>query len=280
MSIRIITDSASDIEQNELEGVTVIPMNVTIEGVTYRDGIDLTKDEFFEKLETSEVMPSTSLIPPQIFIDEYEKVKEAGDEAIVLPVSAGLSGTYQSAVTAADEFDNISVIETGLVTAPLKLLVVRCKQLIDEGKSRAEIVDILEKEKERIAVFASVDTLKYLHKGGRISKTVAIAGGLLNIKPILTLEDGKLISIGKARGSKQSHVFLDQKVKEVGGIDFTMPYATGYSGTDKSKLLEYMEDNANLVNAAPGEIEIVQIGTAVGTHAGPGAVLVTFFTKE
>lgn len=280
MSIRIITDSASDIEQNELEGVTVIPMNVTIEGVTYRDGIDITKDEFFEKLETSEVMPSTSLIPPQIFIDEYEKVKEAGDEAIVLPVSAGLSGTYQSAVTAADEFDNISVIETGLVTAPLKLLVFRCKQLIDEGKSRAEIVDILEKEKKRIAVFASVDTLKYLHKGGRISKTVAIAGGLLNIKPILTLEDGKLISIGKARGSKQSHVFLDQKVREVGGIDFTMPYATGYSGTDKSKLLEYMEDNANLVNAAPGEIEIVQIGTAVGTHAGPGAVLVTFFTKE
>ncbi|MBO4809907.1 MAG: DegV family protein [Lachnospiraceae bacterium] len=278
--IRIITDSASDIGQNELKNVVVIPMNVTIEGVTYRDGIDITKDEFFEKLETSEVMPSTSLIPPQIFMDEYEKVKEAGDEAIVLPISAGLSGTYQSAVTAAEDFDNISVIETGLVTAPQKLLVLRALQLVDEGKNREEIVNILEKEKTRIAVFASVDTLKYLHKGGRISKSTAIAGGLLNIKPILTLENGKLISIGKARGSKQSHVFLDQKVKEVGGIDFTMPYATGYSGTDKSKLLEYMEDNANLVNAAPGEIEIVQIGSAVGTHAGPGAVLVTFFTKE
>ena len=278
--IRVITDSASDIEQNELEGVTVIPMNVTIEGVTYRDGIDLSKDEFFEKLETSEVMPSTSLIPPQIFIDEYESVKEAGDEAIVLPVSAGLSGTYQSAMTAAEDFDNISVVETGLVTAPLKLLVLLAIKLIKEGKSRKEIVDILEKEKKRIVAFASVDTLKYLHKGGRISKTVAIAGGLLNIKPILTLEDGKLIAIGKARGSKQSHVFLDQKVKEVGGIDFSMPYATGYSGTDKEKLLDYMKENPNLVNSAPGEIEIVQIGTAVGTHAGPGIVLVTFFTQK
>ena len=202
--IRIITDSASDIGQNELKNVVVIPMNVTIEGVTYRDGIDITKDEFFEKLETSEVMPSTSLIPPQIFIDEYEKVKEAGDEAIVLPISAGLSGTYQSAVTAAEDFDNISVIETGLVTAPQKLLVLRALQLVDEGKNREEIVNTLEKEKTRIAVFASVDTLKYLHKGGRISKSTAIAGGLLNIKPILTLENGKLISIGKARGSKQS----------------------------------------------------------------------------
>ena len=89
-------------------------------------------------------MPSTILIPPQIFIDEYEKIKEAGDEAIVLPISAGLSGTYQSALSAAEDFDNVSVIETGLVTAPLKLLVLLALRLIKEGKSRKEIVDTLE----------------------------------------------------------------------------------------------------------------------------------------
>ena len=279
MSIRIITDSTSDIAQGEIEGVTVLPMTVTIGGVDYKDGINISKDEFYKKQEAGE-NTITSLITPLEFTEAYEEVTKAGDEAIVLPISSALSGTYQSAVTAAADFDNISVIDTLQVTATLKILVLRALQLIEEGKTKSEITEILEEEKKRIVAFAAVDTLEYLQKGGRISKGAAIAGGLLNLKPILTLKDGALIAIGKARGSKQSHLFLDQKIKEVGGIDYSMPYATGYSGCDKAKLLEYMDDNQNLVNPAPHEVEIVQVGSAVGTHAGPGLVLVTFFSKK
>lgn len=279
MSIRILTDSASDIDQNELENVKVMALTITIDGKSYRDGIDINKNEFYELLENSETMPVTSLINPQEFIDTFEEIREAGDEAILITISSELSGTYQSAKVAADDFDNISVVDSLQVAAAQKILVERCQQLIKEGLSRQEIVDKLNEEKQKIAIFASVDTLKYLLKGGRISKTSATVGGIIGIKPILTLDNGKLISIGKARGSKQSHLFLNKKVEEVGGIDFSMPYAVGYSGTDNSNLLSYMENNKELVDAAPHEIEIVQIGTAVGTHAGPGAVLVTFFKK-
>lgn len=280
MSIRVFTDSASDINQGELENVTVIPMTVTIDGKSYLDGVDITKDEFYTLLETSNTMPITSLISVYEFTKIFKKVKDAEDEAIVLLISSELSGTCQSAMIAAADFDNISVFDTKQVAAAQKLMVKRCVQLVNEGKSRLEIVAQLREEMKRLKIYASVDTLKYLQKGGRISKSSAIVGGIIGIKPLLTLEDGKLIAIGKARGSKQSGQFLNKKIEEFGGIDFSMPCAVGYSGTDSSNLMQYMENNQALVDEAAGKIDIVQIGTAVGTHAGPGTVLVTFFTKE
>lgn len=279
MSIRIITDSASDIEQQEFEQIQVLPLMVTIDGVTYRDGIDLKKNEFYKKLEESDAMPVSSLISPYEFEQAFEKVTAQNDEAIVLPISSELSGTYQSAVAAAADFENITVMDTRQVSGSQRILILRCLQLIKEGLSREAIVKQLGEEKEKIRIFAAVDTLKYLQKGGRISKGSAIVGGIVGIKPILTLEEGKLIAIGKARGSKQSNLFLNKQIEEVGGIDFSMPYAVGYSGTDDSNLRKYMESNQELLDAAPHEVDVVQIGSAVGTHAGPGAVLVTFFVK-
>ncbi len=279
MSIRIITDSASDIEQGEYQNVQVLPMTISIDEKLYRDGIDITKDEFYHLLETSDTIPITSLVTPYQFEEAYDSVKAEGDEAIVITLSSRLSGTYQSATTAAEGKPWISVIDSKNITASQRLLVLRAMQLALLGLSRKEIVDELEREKERIVIYAAVDTLDYLLKGGRISKSSALMGGFIGIKPILTVEDGELVPIGKVRGSKKSHAFLNQKIDEVGGIDFSMPYAVGYSGTDKRNLQKYLESNQQILESVPHSPIIVQIGSTVGTHAGPGTVFVTFFRK-
>ncbi len=279
MSICIVTDSASDIEPGEYQNVHVLPMMVTIDDQEFRDGIDITKDEFYQRLETSDTVPITSLISPFRFQETFDSIREAGDEVIVIALSSRLSGTYQSAKTAAEGRPWVSVVDSLQVAAAQKLLVLRAMQLVLLGLPREEIVEELEKEKDRIVIYAALDTLDYLLKGGRISKTSALMGGFIGIKPILTLKDGELIPIGKARGSKKSHAFLNQKIQEVGGIDFSMPYAVGYSGTDKSNLLKYLDNNQEILESVPHSPHIVQIGSTVGTHAGPGTVLVTFFRK-
>lgn len=280
MSICIITDSASDIEQGELPGVRVLPMTVTIDGKAYRDGVDITKDEFYRLLKSSKAIPASSLISPFMFQEAFEEIEAAGDEAIVITVSSELSGTYQSAVSVADGREGVSVIDSLQVSGAQKLLVLRALQLSLLGLSREEVVRELEEEKRRIVIYAAVDTLEYLLKGGRISKTNALVGDVIGIKPILTMEDGKLIAIGKAHGSKKSHAFLNQKIVDAGGIDLTMPYAVGYSGASKTGLQKYLDGNKEIIETLPHSPNVVQIGSAVGTHAGSGTVLVTFFQKK
>lgn len=279
MPITIITDSASDIEQGELPDVRVLPMTVTIDGTPYRDGVDITKDEFYRLQKHSDTIPVSSLISPFQFQETFDEIEDAGDEAIVITISSELSGTYASAKAVAEGRKGISVIDSQQVAAAQKLLVLRALQLTLLGLPREEIVRELEEEKQRIVIYAAVDTLDYLLKGGRISKTSALVAGVVGIKPIISLEDGKLISIGKAHGSKKSHAFLNQKIQEVGGIDFTMPYAVGYSGTSSSNLQKYLDGNKEILNTVPHSPDIVQIGSAVGTHSGPGTVLVTFFRR-
>lgn len=277
MSIRIITDSAADIDQNELEGLIILPMTITFDGVSYRDGIDINKQDFFKMLETSESMPITSLVSPAAFEDAYKQITADGDEAIVLTISSELSGTYQSATIAAEDYPNVSVLDTRSATLSERVCVLRCMELIKAGLSRDEILTKLGEEIERVVIFGVVDTLKYLQKGGRISSSSALVGGIIGIKPVLTIEEGKIIGIGKARGSKKSNQFLNEKIEECGGIDFGLPFSAGYTGSDDANLLQYLESNKEILDKAPHEIEVVQAGSTVGTHAGPGAVLVAFF---
>ena len=279
MSIIIVTDSASDIEQGELENVRVLPMTVTIDGTAYRDGADITKDEFYRLLKKSDASPISSLVSPFQFQEAFDEIEAAGNEVIAITISSELSGTHQSAKAVADGREGVSVIDSRQVAGAQKLLVLRALQLAVLGLPREEIVRELEEEKRRIVIYAAVDTLEYLFKGGRISKTSSLVGDIIGIKPILTLEDGKLIPVGKAHGSKKSHEFLNQKVREIGGIDLAMPYAVGYSGASRSNLQKYLDSNKEILATLPHSPDIVQIGSAVGTHAGPGAVLVTFFRK-
>lgn len=276
--IRIITDSGSDIEQNEFDNLLVQPLKVTIGDKTYLDGVDMSKNEFFVMLEESDVLPSTSQATPFDFEQVYQKVKDENDEAIVLPISSGVSGTCQSAMIAAKQFDNISVVDTKNVCHGQALLVMRALELVKKGLNRQEIVDILEEEKEKIRFFAIVDTLKYLEKGGRLSKGAAIVGGLIGIKPILAIEEGALVAKEKARGSKSAYARMADIVAN-DEVDTDRPVIMAYSGTTDRKLQQFKNDNLDkLQKVMPAVIE-KQIGTAVGTHAGPDTVVVTYFTK-
>ena len=158
-------------------------------------------------------------------------------------------------------------------------LVELAIKLLDEGKSAKEIAEILEEEKKKIIIVALVDTLEYLKKGGRVSKTVAFAGGLLNIKPVLSVTQGEINMLGKARGSKMGNNLLVEEIGKAGGIDFSKPVLLGYSGISDALLLKYIEDSRHIWEGNLDEIRYTSVGSVIGTHAGPGAVVVAFFKK-
>ena len=210
---------------------------------------------------------------------EFDKVKEAGDTAVVITLASKFSGTYQSATIAAAEYDNIYVVDSASVAMGSGILVELAFKLLDDGLSAKEIAEKLEEEKKKIIIVALVDTLEYLKKGGRVSKTVAFAGGLLNIKPVLSVIDGEIQMLGKARGSKQGNNLLVEEIEKVGGVDFTKPVMLGYSGLSDTLLLKYIEDSKHIWEGNLDEVRYTALGSVIGTHAGPGAVVVAFFKK-
>lgn len=280
--VRIITDSASDFTQEEAKvlGISaVLPLTVQFGETSYRDGLDLFATEFYEKLIESDELPKTSQIPPYVFEEEFKKVKEAGDTAVVVLISSELSGTYQSACIAAEEYDCIHVVDSLSVTIGEQCLLKHAIKLRNEGKNAAEIAAELDSIKGDVTVLALLDTLEYLKKGGRISATTAFVGGVLAIKPVITIEKGKVEMIGKARGSKNGNNLLMELVKKVGGIDYSMPFFLGYSGIDRTMLNKYIEDSKHLWEGLVDELPITNIGPTIGTHVGPGAIAVCFFKK-
>ena len=280
MAIKFIIDSASDVLPAEAEklGIIQIPMTVRFGDTEYRDTVDLTHREFYEKLIESDVMPATSQIPPAVFSEYFANATADGSTAIVITISSGVSGTYQSACLAARDFgDRVRVIDSTTVCIGERLLLEYGLRLAAEGMSADELVATLEAEKCHIRVLALLDTLEYLKKGGRISSAAALAGGVLGIKPVITADNGKVGVIGKARGSRQGNNLLRELVAKVGGIDFSMPFALAYSGLSDSLLQKYIADSAELLEGSPEPLPIYTIGCAIGTHAGPGAIAVAFF---
>ena len=281
MAIQFIIDSAADILPDEASknGIIHIPLTILFGSNEYRDAIDMTHEEFYEKLIESDVLPTTCQIPPAVFEEAYEKVTEAGDEAIVITLSSKLSGTYQSAVIAADGYDNIHVIDSESVSLGERILLQRAISLKEQGYSATEIEISLNIEKKHIRLMALLDTLEYLKKGGRISTATAVAGTLLGIKPVITLEDGAVEVIGKARGSKQGNNLLRELIVKCGGIDFTKPICLAYSGLSDKMLQKYITDSEELWKGNTDKLPIATVGCAIGTHVGPGAIAVAFFEK-
>lgn len=280
MSVRFITDSSTDMRAAVRERVTVIPMLIRFGDQEYRDGVDITTEEFYEKLTTSETLPTTSQIPPATFEDAFREATANGDEVVCLPISSGLSGTYQSACIAAAEFPGKVFVVDGLTVATTAgILLDYAMTLADEGWSAADIAEELTRQRDRVKLVAVVDTLEYLKKGGRISSAVAFAGGLLNIKPIIAVVDGKVEMLAKARGGKQINSALAKEVKNYGGIDCTKPILFAYTGLQDELLHKFMEEEQELWQDYQGEKTICVIGSTVGTHAGPGAAAIAFFAK-
>ena len=279
MKTRIIVDSTADLVPEIQQRVHIVPLTVHFGDEEFIDGVTIDHKTFYEKLIESDTLPTTSQATPSAFMEELEKAREAGEAAVVITLASNFSGTYQSATIAATEYENVYVVDSTSAAMGSGILVELAFRLLDEGKNAAEIARALEEEKEKIVVVALVDTLEYLKKGGRVSKAVAFAGGMLNIKPVLSVTGGEIHMLGKARGSKMGNNLLVQEIVKAGGIDFQKPVLLGYSGISDALLLKYIEDSRHIWEGNLEEVRYTTLGSVIGTHAGPGAVVVAFFKK-
>ena len=278
--IKFITDTASDAQELNMEDVIVLPMTIHFGDQEYEDGVTISHREFYEKLIESDELPKTSQIAPLAFEKAMEQVTSQGDTAIVITLSSKLSGTYQSAMIAAAEFEkDVYVIDSENVAVGECVLLKYGLELAAQGRSAREIVSILEGERKAIHTIALLETLEYLKKGGRISKTAAFAGNLLSIKPVVGVVDGEVAVLGKARGSKQGNNLLMQEIEKAGGVDFERPIYLGYTGLDDSAVKKYAKDSEAVWKESREELTIISIGSTIGTHVGPGAIAVSFFAK-
>ncbi len=283
--IKILIDSASDIEQEEAErmGVCMIPMEILFGKEVYLDGVNLSHRQFYEKLIENDVIPKTSQINEFRWGDTFEKLTQSGDQVIAITISSKLSGTFACAKKAAKRFvGQVFVVDSLNAATGERLLCEYALRLIKEGLDACTVVRELDEKKKKVQVLAVVDTLKYLRKGGRISGVVAFAGEMLSVKPVVSVIDGEVKLVGKAVGSKRSNNLLMQLVEKCGGIDFSMPYGLMYSGLSDEYLKKYLHDSAALWRdhvSDPDEIPTRLIGSTIGTHVGPNAVGVAFFSK-
>ena len=281
MKVRIITDSASDLTPPYRAEVTVLPMTVTFGTEEFQDGVNLNHRQFYEKLIEGEDLPTTSQISPAQFEEAFSQAVEAGETVVAVVLSSKLSGTYQSACMAAGEFPGkVFVVDSENATIGERVLVERALQLVDEGLEASAIAAQLDREKEDIRLVALLDTLEYLKRGGRVSASVALVGGLLSIKPVVAVREGEVVVLGKARGSKNGNNLLVQEIQKTGGVDFTRPYKLGYAGLDDSLLQKYIQDSAKLWEGRVDALPIGTVGGTIGTHVGPGAIAVAFFQKR
>lgn len=280
MNVNLIIDSTTDLNPQLREQFTVVPLTIHFGDQEYIDGVTISHRQFYEKLVESDVLPSTSQATPAAFADVFEEVARRGETAVVLTLASQLSGTYQSAMIAASDYPGrIFVVDGTSVAIGTGILAELALRLREQGLTAEEIAGRLEEEKEKIHVVALLDTLEYLKRGGRISATVAFAGGLLSIKPVIAVKDGVIQMLGKARGSRQGNNLLVQQIEKAGGVDFDKPVLLGFSGLSDALLTKYIEDSRDLWENGTESLVTTSIGSVVGTHAGPGAIAVAFFRK-
>jgi len=279
MKTRIIIDSTCDLMPDIRERCLIAPLTVHFGDEKYIDGVSISHRQFYEMLIETDVLPHTSQATPAAFGEIFEGLS-GDEEAVVVTVSSKLSGTYQSACIAAAEYPGrVFVVDSTSAAIGAGVLAELALDLADEGLGAWDVANRLTAEREKICVIALLDTLEYLKKGGRISKTVAFAGGVLNIKPVVCIEDGEIRLLGKARGSKQGNNLLATEVAKAGGVDFEKPVLLGYTGLSDALLLKYIEDSRHLWVDSPAPLRYTCIGSVIGTHAGPGAVACAFFKK-
>lgn len=278
--IKIITDSTSDISLQLAKemNIEIVPLIVRVDGNEYKDRVELSPEDFYKQLEEKDLTPSTSQPSPQDFLKVYEKAKEAGDEILVITLSAEVSGTYQSAMIAKNllEYDKIQVINSASATFGLRIIIEKALQLKDEGKTLEEIVAFLEDYKQKVHIFALVDTLEYFYKGGRLSKTSATVGTLLKFKPVVGIKDGKLELFANCRGTRKSISKIIELIHETGDIDLQEPVCIGYTGNSEGldKFENLLKEEFHFENVIHGIV-----GPVIGSHAGPGGRIIAFVRK-
>lgn len=274
--IKIMLDAASDSKSTHPYD-HYIPLTVDIGGKCYKDGIDLKPQRFYKLLTSTKEFPKTSQPSPEDYIPFFEDAKHNGDEIIYLCVSSALSGTFQSANIAREmvEYDGIYIVDTKTVTHLIGVLARYADQLRSEGLPAAEIVEKVQSVREKQVVYAGLQTLEYLYKGGRLSRTSAAVGSIANIKPIVTINtEGKVDSIAKAIGVKRAISTIIKNVQNC-EIDENFPVWS---------LCTVDTENCEALEAAMAEIGHpvdgrMQVGPTIGAHVGPGVYGVMYVKK-
>lgn len=280
MAIKILVDSSADcnlsfIKEKNLE---FVPMTITVGEKTFLDSITIQNEEFYSILTSDEIYPKTSQPSPNDFLTPFLKAKENGDSIIAILISEALSGTIQSANIAKEmaEYEKIYIVDTKLASAGIQILVEIAYKMIEEGHHPEEIVEYLNSFKSRIKVFAALDTLKYLYKGGRLSKLQAGLGTLTNIKPIVSFdEEGKLSLIGKAIGNTAGMRKLIELIKKH-PIDnrYRVYFIYSLNKDNCEKFVKTLSENESIDFK-----ELVEFGPTIGSHSGPGAYGIIFVEK-
>jgi len=271
--VRIITDSAADLEPREYEqlNITCIPLTVFFGDREYQENVNLTKDQFYELVASTGEYPKTAQASPQILLDLFEEAKEAGDEAIYICLSSALSGTYQNAcaVKQMADYDGCYVVDSKNATGGQRMIIEYAAKLRDEGKSAREIIDGVESLNGRIVLYACMDTLEFLYRGGRISQTVYKLGTLAQVKPIIRVsDDGRVEVPAKAMGMRKGMEYLCKRVEER-KPDPNFPFYAMYTAdrTNGEALAQKFRDMGYDI---PDE-RIINVGAAIGSHVGPNA---------
>ncbi len=283
MGIKLIVDSSSDIVAREAEklGIVMLPMDITFGNEQFSDGINISHREFYEKLVETDELPKTSQITEQRFEEAFKKEVDAGNYVICITISSKLSTTFSNAERAAEKFPGkVFAIDSLNVTIGERILIQYATRLIEHGMKADKIAEELNRKKKNIRLLALLSTLQYLKKGGRISAMTAMAGELLNIKPVISITDGEVKLVGKAMGSKKGNNLIVQMIEKDGAIDFFMPIATAYTGLSDELLKKYMRDSEPIWKPSVHAIPSYTIGSTIGTHAGPGAIAVAYFRKD
>jgi len=277
MAVRIITDSGSDILPGEMENLLVLPLTIAFGNDVYHDGVDLSHERFFELLRESSENPTTGQVPPFRYKQAFDEIVAAGDEAVVITISSQVSGTWESACSAAEEYPGkIFVVDSLHVSVGIRLLVQMALSLAAEGAAPAEIVATLEEARGQIRFLALLDTLEYLRRGGRISNVSAALGTILAIKPVVTCTDGKIVVMEKPRGLRNGRAIISDLIRKDGGFDFARPLCIGYTGNSDKPVRSFLESCRDLWEGK-GEVPVSSIGATIGTHAGPGGFLLAYF---
>lgn len=280
MSIRIVTDSGADLEAAEYSQhqIELVPLGLTIDGRIYSANQQFNKADFFRMLEMAKVFPKTSQPAPSAFEELFEDARQKGDQVVYISIASALSGTYQTAtvVKGLGEYDNVFVVDSRTATLCQKLLVLQAVKLRDQGKTAEQIVAALEQLRSRVRVYAGLDTLEYLRKGGRLGRAAASLGTLARIKPVVTIgKDGSVQVAGKCMG-------VGRAMKEIQGLleehpaDPDYPIYGVYSGTQDNvlNLLERLGLQDTVRN------QIYGLGPVIGAHIGPGAYGIVYVEKE
>lgn len=275
--VTIITDSSSEIlakEQKEY-GIKVLPMPINFGEITFLSGENLSNEEFYDRLLLAERLPTTSMVNTFTFKTAFEQEIARGNDVVCIVISSEMSITFEQAKAAASEVssEGIFVVDSRNASLGQAALVLEAVRLRDEGKSAKQIYEEISKLKDKVCVFAMVDTLKYLRAGGRLSGTAAVVGTMLKVKPILTVEDGKVVNKGKAMGKNKAFKHIVSAIKEI-KIDRTKSIVIAHA-CDLGIECEFEEMIAREAGIKP--THILQIGSTIGVHVGHGAVAISFF---